>query len=144
MVACNLALIFAPLLQVIFSLPGKVVLPSLGCSNFLGSSPFCSPWLFLLSPLSFERRLRSSDLQIVNKHWASVGSIWSLGSICSPRVKYQVSFNKYHPLLVQGGDACEWNSLLRGSLSKTGLLNRSSEGFQLSVTGVPYFLDRSR
>ena len=144
MVDCKLALIFAPLLQVILSLPGKVVLPSLGCSNFLGSSPFCSPWLFLLSLLSFERRLWSSDLQKVNKHWTSVGSIWSLGSSCSPRVKYQVSFSKYHPVLVQGGDACEWNSLLHGSPSKTGLLNRSSEGFQLSVTGVPYFLDRSR
>ena len=143
MVDCKSALIFAPLLRVILSLPGKVVLPSLGC-NFLGSSTFCSPWLFLPPPLSFEKRLRSSDLQKVNKHWTSVGSIWSLGSVCSPRVKYQVSFDKYHPHLVQGGDACEWNSLLHGSPSKTGLLNRSSEGFQLSVTAVPYFLDRSR
>lgn len=94
---------FVLLLQAVLCYPEKVVLPSLGCGSLLGSSPLQFSCLFLPLPLVFEKMLWSSDLQKVNKCWTSVESIWSLQPISSPRVKYPVSFNKHHPLLVWGG-----------------------------------------
>lgn len=67
--------------------------------------PRLQPLPWFLTPLFqlWEKMLWSSDLQNANKCWTSVESIWFLQSISSPRMKYPVSFNKYHPLLVQGG-----------------------------------------